>query len=144
MVLLPLHMSSLKAWNASCRSNFSRRRLNFLFPAYSREPLSTHCLPRKPRPDCWRNPSVFPSLSRLLDWIPGQHHVPSFGFPRDFNRAMSNSNSASLLALQSWCGALTVGKTPYPQFVLFGDSITQQAFDQTHGFAAAAQLANGR
>lgn len=57
---------------------------------------------------------------------------------------MSNGIPATLLALQSWCGALTAGKTPCPQFVLFGDSITQQAFDQTHGFAAAAQLANGR
>ena len=87
---------------------------------------------------------IFPHLNRLVDWIPDQYHVASFGFSRDFNRAMFDGNLTTLLALQPWSSALTAGKTPYPQFVLFGDSITQQAFDQTHGFAAAAQLANGR
>lgn len=65
----PLHMSSLKACDTSCRSNFSRsspRRLNFLFPAYFREPSSTHCLSRRPRPACQTNPSTFPVHARIF------------------------------------------------------------------------------
>lgn len=38
---------------------------------------------------------------------------------------------------------LIVPQIPYKQFLLFGDSITQGAFDQTKGFALGAQLAHG-
>lgn len=38
---------------------------------------------------------------------------------------------------------LIIFQLPYKQFVLFGDSITQGAFDQSRGFALGAQLAHG-
>ncbi len=34
-------------------------------------------------------------------------------------------------------------QAPYEQFILFGDSITQRAFDQAKGFAFGAELQNG-
>lgn len=34
-------------------------------------------------------------------------------------------------------------QTPYGQFILYGDSITEGAFDQSRGFACGAQLAHG-
>lgn len=43
---------------------------------------------------------------------------------------------------KSWFD-LIVPQLPYKQFLLFGDSITQGAFDQTKGFALGAQLAHG-
>ncbi|KFY19328.1 hypothetical protein V491_04493 [Pseudogymnoascus sp. VKM F-3775] len=36
----------------------------------------------------------------------------------------------------------TAPTLPYKQFLLFGDSITQGAFDQSKGFALGAQLAH--